>query len=158
MRAAVTAQPTRKGIDAGDQVVVQRRIAVRRRPGVARRLERVAGTIELAAAVIFVTCQGTPAVLVEVEPPFGIDVTLAGIERGLDHPHALQFPADKVRIDVIGREPQIGLGREDELVRVVRAVQFLFAVKLEIVTLKLPIEAEGTVTRQPTAGDGTWAE
>src|SRR3546814_3556703 len=41
MRAAFTAQPTRKGIDAGDQVVVQRRIAVRRRPGVARRLERV---------------------------------------------------------------------------------------------------------------------
>src|SRR3546814_4352197 len=31
MRAAFTAQPTRKGIDAGDQVVVQRRIAVRRR-------------------------------------------------------------------------------------------------------------------------------
>src|SRR3546814_16448363 len=67
---------------------VQHRIAVRRRPGVARRLERVAGTIELAAAVIFVTCHGTPAVLVEVEPPFGIDVTLAGIERGLDHPRS----------------------------------------------------------------------
>src|SRR3546814_5833363 len=82
--------------------------------GVARRLERVAGTIELAAAVIFVTCHGTPAVLVEVEPPFGIDVTLAGLERGLDHPHAMQFPADKVRIDVIGREHLIGLGRSEE--------------------------------------------
>src|SRR3546814_6029054 len=62
------------------------------------------------------------------------------------------FPADKVRIDVIGREHLIGLGREDELVRVVRHVQFLFADQLEIVALERTIEDERIVKRRRTGG------
>src|SRR3546814_7961944 len=64
----------------------------------------------------------------------------------------MQFPADKVRIDVIGREHLIGLGREDELVRVVRHVQFLFADQLEIVALERTIEDERIVKRRRTGG------
>src|SRR5690606_21996036 len=61
--AAVAAEPGGERVDAGDQVVVHRRVAVRRRPGVARRLECETGAVELATGVVLVAGERAPAVL-----------------------------------------------------------------------------------------------
>src|SRR5258706_14587164 len=84
---------------AADEVVeVEEAIAVRDWNLVAEGMHQVAGPVQLAGLVVGLRCNDAPRIFVHVEAALAVDVPLAGLQRGLEHPDAMPFPAHAVRI------------------------------------------------------------
>src|SRR4029453_17560529 len=96
LETAVRTEQPRDVVHARAEIVDRERVAERRLHVVAVRLEREARTVELATRVVLVRRERGPAVLVKIEHALAVDVPLVRLERGLDHPDAMQLPAHQV--------------------------------------------------------------
>ncbi|MNE82679.1 hypothetical protein D3C80_1794220 [compost metagenome] len=106
--------------------------------------------VKLAIGVIFVGGQGDPAVLIEVEGPFAVDVALARLQRRLDDPDAVQLPTHQIRVDVVRRGDVGRFLVVVQLVGVVRNVHLLLADQFEVEAVQRTVEHPAIIVGRAT--------
>src|SRR6185312_3409102 len=96
--------------------------------------------VQLAAAVIAVHGQDLPGIFIHVQRAAAVEMAGAGLERRVDHPHAVQLVAREVLVDVVLLE-DVGVFERVALqsVRVVGDDHFPLAEQLPVVTLRAPV-------------------
>ncbi|VVN72473.1 hypothetical protein PS687_05636 [Pseudomonas fluorescens] len=93
-------------------------------------------TPQLSATVVVIHQRDLPAVFVDVHVALGVDVPLARLDRADHFPHAVQFVAGQVLVDVAGLDDVVVLeARRIELVAVVGDVHLLLAHQLPVVAV-----------------------
>src|SRR5690606_11521600 len=82
-----------------------------------------------------------PAILVDVEHAFGVDIALAIPESGLDHPDPVQLVARQILVDMAGLDDLLVLERRRvQLIAVVRDVNLTLTQQLPVVAIHCPAE------------------